>query len=248
MSNNDITYIGISKESENRSTKKKSKNEVVFKPRKRSINISNRIAKTKSSIFNKKLLLVVLIACLIYIIKPITFLRTKLDEKREYYAQNYSSTPFSTEIGLMDSLVYLSGIDYYKNCKDTLVMPADGMVTWQYDWAHQGIDIACDNYQDNVYAAAAGTVCYVGYSEKYGNELMIKHEINGMTLYTFYGNLSVVNVTNNQYVTPNQVIALEGGNPERKATIMDDEGHHVHFEVRKSQDPNNSLNPNILIK
>lgn len=247
MGNNDITYIGLTNEPEIRSTKKKSK-EVVFKKRKRSINVSKLISSTKTTIFNKNLLIVVLIICLLYFIKPITFLRNKLDEKREFYAQNYSNPAFPSDIGLIDSITYLSGADYYKNCKDTLVHPADGLITCQFDWSHQGIDIACDTYQDNVYAAANGYVCYIGHSEKYGNELMIKHEINGMTLYTFYGNLSVINVTNNQYVTQNQVIALEGGNPEKRAGIMETDGHHIHFEVRKTMEPNSGLNPNLLFK
>lgn len=243
---NDITYIGITNEPEIRSNKKKSK-EAVFKTRKHNINISKLISNTKNTIFNKKLIILLVIVCILYFFNPITFLRNKLDEKREFYAQNYSNPAFPSNIGLMDSIIYLSGADYYKNCKDTLVMPADGLITYQYDWAHQGIDIACDIYQDNIYAAANGYVCYVGHSEKYGNELMIKHEINGMTLYTFYGNLSVIKVQDNQYVTQNQVIGLEGGNPERKANIMDTDGHHIHFEVRKTKEPNSGLNPNILI-
>lgn len=244
---NDITYIGITNEPEIRSKKTKSK-EAVFKTRKHNINISKFISDTKNKFINKKFIILLLIIILLYFFNPITFLKTKLDEKREFYAQNYSNPAFPSNVGLMDSIIYLSGADYYKNCKDTFVMPADGLLTYQYDWAHQGIDIACDVYQDNIYASANGYVCYVGYSEKYGNELMIRHTINGMTLYTFYGNLSAIYVTNDQYVTQNQVIGLEGGNPDKKATIMDTEGHHIHFEIRKTMKPNSSLNPNILIQ
>ena len=243
---NNITYIGITNEPETRSNKNKSK-EAVFKTRKHNIKISKFISNTKNIIFNKSLIILILVICLLHFFKPITFLRNKLEEKREYYAEHYSNPIFSSELGLIDSITYLSGVNYYKNCKDTLVMPADGLITYQYDFGHQGIDIACDTYQGNVYAAANGYVCYIGYSENYGNELIIKHEINGMTLYTFYGNLSVINVTNNQYVTQNQLIALEGGNPNKKATIMNTDGHHIHFEVRKTMEPNSSLNPNILI-
>ncbi|MBQ8379787.1 MAG: M23 family metallopeptidase [Clostridia bacterium] len=239
---NDITYIGITNEPEIRSNKKKSK-EAVFKTRKHNINISKLISNTKNTIFNKKLIILLVIVCILYFFNPITFLKNKLDEKREFYAQNYSNPVFSSEIGLMDSIVYLSGADYYKNCKDTLVMPADGLLTYPYDWNHQGIDISCDIYQDNIYAAANGYVCHIGPK----NEILIEHEINGMTLYTFYSNLSVVYVTKGQYVTQNQVIALEGGNPNKKAGIMDKDGHHIHFEVRKTMEPNSNLNPTILI-
>lgn len=244
---NDITYLGITNEPEI-STKENKPKKKKFKTRKHNIDVSKFISNTKNSLLNKKVILFILVICLLYILKPITFLRNKLDEKREYYAQNYSSPTFSSDLGIVDSIIYMTGINYYKNCKDTLITPANGDITYRYDLSHQGIDIACYTYQDSVLAAADGYVCYIGHSEKYGNEIMIKHEINGMILYTFYGNLSVVNVTNNQYVTQGQNIALEGGNPEKAASLMEPDGHHIHFEVRKEMKNNSTLNPVLLIK
>ena len=243
----DITYIGISQESKENETKNKSKDappkKEKFKTQKKNKKVEKLIASTKNRKINKKLIIVLIIIILILYFKPITFLKNKLDEKRFMYSQynsNYNSN-------IIDSLIYSSGIDYYKKCKNTLVLPADGLITCHYDLAHQGIDIACENYQDDIYAAANGNVCYIGYSEKYGNELMIEHQINGMTLYTFYGNLSSINVYLNEYVCQNQVIAKEGGNPQKRAEIMDHDGHHIHFEVRKSKTQHLTLNPTLLL-
>lgn len=241
---NDITYIGVEPEIEPNKNPNKEVKKEKFKTKKYSISVSRFISKTKRHILNKKVLIFLLILIILYFFNPITFLQTKLQQKRDLYAQSYSYS--TSNIGLWDSLVYISGYDYYKNCRNTMVLPADGLITCQYDFAHQGIDIACETYQDNIYAAANGNVCYVGYSEEYGNEVMIEHQINGMTIYTFYANLSIVHVEEGQYVYQNQVIAQEGGNPNRRAGIIDTDGHHLHFEVRKSKD-SGGLNPNIFI-
>ncbi len=246
---NEITYIGTFTEEEinkNSSQNKAEKNKPKFKQNKYSKKVSKFISSTKNKLLNKKVLVFILIVLLIYIFKPITFLKFKLEQKRQYYTE-LKNTTYSAN-GFFESIIYAFGADYYKNCKDTMVSPADGLITCQFDLAHQGIDIACDEYQGNIYAAANGHVCYVGYSEKYGNEILIEHEINGITLYTYYANLSVINVTNGQYVYQNQVIALEGGNPERPAKIMDSNGHHLHFEVRKNKNSGSGLNPLIFIQ
>ncbi len=242
---NDITYIGVEPEINPDKNSNEEKNKEKFKTKKHSISLSRFISKTKRHILNKKVLAIILTLIILYFFNPITFLQTKLNQKRDFYAQSYSSN--SSNIGLFDSLVYISGYDYYKNCRNTMVMPADGLITCQYDLTHQGIDIACETYQGNIYAAANGYVCYVGHSEKYGNEIMIEHKINGITLYTYYANLSIIHVSNGDYVYQNQVIAQEGGNPNKRAGIMDTDGHHLHFEVRKSKNSNSGLNPNIFI-
>lgn len=244
--NEEIKYIGIFEEKEidkkSSNKSKKNKEKTKFKINKTNIRVSKFISSTKMHLLNKKVLAIFFIALTIYAIKPITFLRTKLDEKREYYAQH--STPFSyLNGGFFESLIYAFGTDYYKNCKDSMVYPADGLITCQYDLSHQGIDIACDEYPGNIYAAANGHVISIGYDEKYGNNVLIEHEINGITLYTYYANLSKISVTTGQYVYQNQIIALEGGDPNNRAGIMDTDGHHLHFEIRKSKKSGSGLNP-----
>lgn len=239
----DVTYIGVKDNIEQ--NRKVKNNETVtvkkFKTKKYSRKLSKFISSTKRKIFNKKILIIIAIIVAIFYFKPITFLKAKLNEKREFYSLESSNE------GILNSFMYSFGVDYYKNCKKTMVMPADGLITCQYDLSHQGIDIACENYQDNVYAVQNGYVCYVGHDLDKGNELIIEHEINGMKIYTYYSNLSIINVSNGDYVYQNQVIAQEGGNPNKRATVLDFEGHHVHFEVRKNTSPASALNPNIFI-
>ena len=75
---------------------------------------------------------------------------------------------------------------------------------------------------------------------------MIEHQINGITIYTYYANLSIIHVNNGDYVYQNQVIAQEGGNPNKQAGILDTDGHHLHFEIRKDKN-SGGLNPNVFI-
>lgn len=248
--NEEIKYIGIVDEEEinkkpNRKSSSKNNKDEKIKINKYNRKVEKFIANTKSRILNKKVIIFMLCIALIYFLKPITYLRAKLDEKREYYTQ-FTSNSFSGN-GIIEYIVYMSGFEYYKNLKNTMVYPADGSLTYTYDLVHKGIDITCDEYPGNVYAVTNGYVVSVGYSEQYGNDILIQHNINGMEVYTYYANLSTINVEQGQHVYQNEVIGLEGGNPNKKAQVMDSEGHHIHFEVRKSKDSNSGLNPLIFL-
>jgi hypothetical protein len=249
----EIKYIGAFDEDEiSKNSSIKVKKDIATIPRIKINNynpqISKFISSTKVNLLNRKVIGIMILILVIYLVKPISFLRAKLDEKREYYAQLSTETNNYSLNGIIESITYTLGTEYYKNCKNTMVYPADGLITIPYDLAHQGIDIACDEYPGNIYAAANGNVSYIGYSEKYGNEIIIQHEINGITLYTYYSNLSSINVTVGQYVYQNQVIALEGGNPDKRQGIMETDGHHLHFEVRKTKDSGSGLNPSLFIQ
>ena len=166
----EVTYIGSFEDAEEVKTnenKNQSSKRSNFKTNKHNKKLKKFISSTKTTIFNKKILSILLIILLLYIIKPISFLRAKLDEKRDYYEQLNNNS--IEEINLLDSLTYAIGAKYYKNCSNTMVTPADGLITCHYDLAHKGIDIACDEYPGNIYAAANGYVKHIGYSDKYGN-------------------------------------------------------------------------------
>lgn len=261
MMNDDITYIGVEQEEKPENTTKtkikSKKNKNVFKVNKRNRKVDKFISSTKNSFFTKEKIVIVLIILAIVIFKPITFLQNALDKKREYYAMinEYSSqnTDYSLNIdvnlgSLWNTIVYTTGEEYYVNCKGTLLMPVDGNVICHYDWTHRGIDIASYSYPGTVYAATSGTVCYVGYSQKYGNELMIEHNINGMTLYTYYGNLANITVSEGQSVDTNTVIGTEAGDNTSPAVSVDGNSHHVHFAVRKSYKESSGMNPLIFAK
>lgn len=85
---------------------------------------------------------------------------------------------------------------------------------------HKGMDIVA-KAGTPVYAAAAGTVTFAGYSSGYGNYIIISH---GNGLETLYGHNSALYVSKGDKVAAGESIAAVGrtGN----AT-----GNHVHFEV-----------------
>lgn len=53
---------------------------------------------------------------------------------------------------------------------------------------HSGIDMVSSN--TNIYAAAAGTVVYKGYTNGNGNHVILEHNFNGIKLKTLYSHLS----------------------------------------------------------
>lgn len=268
--NDDIKYIGVTEEVTNNATISKPEKSKKFRTNRSSKKVNKFISSTKKSIFNKKTLTIVAVIALLYFFNPITFLRNALDQKRLDYAAlreekalereaNGQSSNFFTNaleagklyagnyIDSMSAFDYTFGKDYYKNCKKTMVWPMDGLMSYQFDLSHKGIDIVANDYPGNVYAPYNGTVVYIGYSEKYGNEMMIEHNINGVKLHTFYGNLSLITVSQGQYVAQNQVIGKEGGIVAQKNYLYNPDQHHIHFEVRKA-DGEYKLNPLVFLK
>lgn len=95
---------------------------------------------------------------------------------------------------------------------------------------HNGIDLACPKGTP-IYATAAGTVVTAGYSNVYGNYVIIKHTSGYKSL---YGHMSVVNVKNGQYVDQGTVIGKVGSTGQST-------GPHLHFTMYKN---NKVINPN----
>lgn len=107
--------------------------------------------------------------------------------------------------------------------------PVRGVRAW-----HAGMDIA-DSTGSPVMASADGVVVYAGWRMGYGNLVEMKHE-SGFT--TRYGHLSKILVKEGQKMAAGDLIALMGNTG--KST-----GPHLHFEVRKDDNP---LNPLAFIK
>ncbi len=91
---------------------------------------------------------------------------------------------------------------------------------------HDGIDIDCET-GTIIYAAESGTVSFAGESGGYGNLIKITHQ-NGYV--TYYAHLSKILVPENSVVQRGQVIAYAG------STGLST-GPHLHFEVRKNNEP-----------
>ena len=254
----DITYLGIddTPEKPQEPLKRKDK-KPKFKANRHSLKLDRMIAKTRGIKISKKLIILCIIILLIIVLKPIKFLQDTLEKKRAYYqmVQEYNTNGLNINIdididfeNLWDKFVFATGEEYYKNCKRTMLMPVDGYITCHYDFTHMGIDIQSKTYPGTVYAAANGTICYVGTDKKYGNAVMIDHIINGMKLYTYYGNLSNIYVSVGQAVYTSTAIGTEAGTSENKTISVDGTDHHVHFAVRKNMKESSGLNPIIFLK
>lgn len=87
---------------------------------------------------------------------------------------------------------------------------------------HKGIDIAAS--YESVYASASGYAYNAYDADGYGNYIMIFH---GSGYVSLYGHLSSSKVSNGQYVSQGQVIAISGNTGGST-------GAHLHFELRQA--------------
>jgi murein DD-endopeptidase MepM/ murein hydrolase activator NlpD len=96
---------------------------------------------------------------------------------------------------------------------------------------HNGVDMACPQ-GTSIYAALDGTVTSTGYSETYGNYVIISHHSGYKTL---YGHMSVILAVSGQHVTTSTRIGRVG------STGMST-GPHLHFTVFKNGKTVNPMN------
>lgn len=132
---------------------------------------------------------------------------------------------------------------YEKEQRMPSVWPASGRYTSGFGWRqnpfgsgmefHTGIDIA-NSYGTRIVATAKGVVTQTGYTNGYGNMVMINH---GNGFVSIYGHNSSVSVEVGQTVEKGQTIARMGSTGRST-------GVHVHFEIRQN---GTAINPyNIL--
>ncbi len=128
------------------------------------------------------------------------------------------------------------------------IWPVKGKISSYYGWRehpvyeerifHTGIDMAVP-YGTPVYAAAAGVVEYSGWSEGYGNLVIIRHRDNSQT---YYGHNLKLLVKEGEQVKQGKVIAFSGNSGVST-------GPHLHFEIRidnRHVDPLRYLDSNYL--
>lgn len=128
------------------------------------------------------------------------------------------------------------------------IWPVQGKISSYYGWRehpiykerlfHTGIDIAVP-YGTPIYAAAAGVVEYSGWSEGYGNLVIIRHRDNSQT---YYGHNLKLLVRKDEQVKQGKVIAFSGNSGAST-------GPHLHFEIRidnRHVDPLRYLDSNYL--
>jgi murein DD-endopeptidase MepM/ murein hydrolase activator NlpD len=127
---------------------------------------------------------------------------------------------------------------------DLFIYPVRGRLSSPFGWRadpisgerryHAAIDLAA-NMGTPVKASMDGRVTSVGFNSTYGNYIIITHSGGYQTM---YAHLSVVSVTNNQYVVQGREIGKVGSTGYST-------GPHLHFALYKN---NRSLNPLDYLK
>lgn len=89
---------------------------------------------------------------------------------------------------------------------------------------HTGLDMVCSNKQ--IMAAADGVVTYRGYSNGNGNHIILKHNFNGVEVFTLYSHLANFNgcPAQGQGVSKGTVIGTMG-------STGNSTGPHLHFAI-----------------
>jgi len=106
---------------------------------------------------------------------------------------------------------------------------------------HEGLDILTRQHDkrgeptDPVLASASGTVAYLnprGALSNYGKYIVLRHDIEGLEVYTLYAHLSEIrsSLKVGASVTAGEVIAVMGRTTNTRSGIGKDRAH-VHFEV-----------------
>ncbi len=138
---------------------------------------------------------------------------------------------------------YLTGGNTQSNSNNTvtsLQMPLDNArCTWRsysnWSWGnnrngggggrvyHLGVDIIGSN--DNVHATANGKVAASGWNNANGNYVVLQHNLNGQTIYSFYAHLSRRNVSTGAMVNKGATIGIVGNTGSASG------GKHLHFAM-----------------
>lgn len=106
---------------------------------------------------------------------------------------------------------------------------------------HEGLDIRATQRDkageptDPIYAAAAGTVAYISSNpalSNYGRYIVLRHQIEGLTIHTIYAHLSKIapGLNKGESVTAGQTIATMGRSANTRQGISKERAH-LHFEV-----------------
>ena len=106
---------------------------------------------------------------------------------------------------------------------------------------HEGIDVRClrrdkrSEPLDTVHATATGTVAYINAKpslSNYGNYLILRHQIEGLEVYTLYAHLASIRsgFKTGTAVTAGEIIGVMGRTTNTREQISKERAH-VHFEI-----------------
>lgn len=165
------------------------------------------------------LVVIAIIIILLFVFKPLTWLKTRLSIKSMEYRSTHDP-------------VYLSTL---KNNNKSL--PMSGNITKPFSVDNKGINIVPNTTAAEVRIINVGTVIDIGYNDIEKNFVKIMHisSNNSDIYYTYYSNLpEKINLTKNEWVNSSTII-YSGNNLD-----------YLHFEVLDFNE--NNINPNAYIK
>lgn len=147
-------------------------------------------------------------------------------QAQDVYTKNWehaSPDPYRLDINNLDSAWSIWVVDSLGQycCPHRGALHVRGKFGMRNGRRHQGVDLPYPTGTP-VYAAFDGKVRIAHVLGGYGNLVVIRHP-NGIE--TFYGHLSQINVSEDEWVVAGQVIGL-GGSTGRST------GPHLHFETR----------------
>jgi lipoprotein NlpD len=133
-----------------------------------------------------------------------------------------------------DELRYTAQNDALESGALRFSWPVHGRLTSRYGWRrsrmHQGIDIGARSGTP-VRAAESGRVIFASRLGGYGNVIVVRH---GRRYETVYAHNRRFTVSRGMYVQKGEVIAEVGSTGNAR-------GSHLHFEVRRDDDPRDPL-------
>lgn len=199
-------------------------------------------------------LLIVILIFLILIpayilLNPIDSIKSLFNNDEQIIVEDIKMSYMVEDYG-MGNITINSKLGFPLENVDAVVVTAEyGMYDpWEtgIQTKHTGMDLS-GIHRDNVLAVKKGEVVFAGVQNGYGNCIELKHNIDGIEIYTFYAHLSDIGVEEGQLVEQGCIIGKEGGDPYTDLNAGNSTGHHLHFEVRMSRDYGNDVNPKEYI-
>lgn len=169
----------------------------------------------------------------------------KLRTNRAYYER--SEAELARQSSQLEAMLASRSSSLSSDIKVTtgFIKPVGGKITSPFGYRthpifhsrifHSGVDIGAATGTP-IKASNSGKVIMAGWYGGYGKVVIIDHGIiRGQSITTLYGHMSVIGVSQGQYVQQGQVIGKVGSTGYST-------GPHCHFEVRVKGQPRNPLN------
>jgi murein DD-endopeptidase MepM/ murein hydrolase activator NlpD len=157
-------------------------------------------------------------------------LKVNPDTLKKFYKTPKEGNIFGSLISLLQELLSQQASTIF------FILPVNGYISREFDpdRGHYGIDIVVKDGTP-VYASAGGFVVFSGYTNNYGNIIILNHSDGYLSLYK---HCSVILKKEREFVKQGELIA-QSGNSGLATT-----GPHLHFEIWHNGKP---VDPETLL-